>query len=166
MSAIVYRLRPSTPGDAMLHPVAIAAVAVLIANDHVLKDRWPGMVTGKLSDVAGLVFFPLLLLSLVEVARALAGRLQHPSRRLLTTCILVTGSIFAAAELFPVGDHLLEVVFGWLRWPIGALGGAAGRPGVLTQDPADLFALPALLIAWVVGRRRTAPAPDAADRNV
>jgi hypothetical protein len=166
MSAIANRLRPSTPGDAMLHPVVIAAVAVLIANDHVLKDRWPGMVTGKLSDVAGLVFFPLLLLSLVEVARALAGRLQHPSRRLLTTCIFVTGSIFAAAELVPVGDHLLEVVFGWLRWPIGALGEAPGRPGVLTQDPADLFALPALLIAWVVGRRRTAQPPDAANRNV
>jgi len=160
MSAIANRFRPSTPGDAMLHPVAIAAVTVLIANDHVLKDRWPGMVTGKLSDVAGLVFFPLLLLSLVEVARALAGRLQHPSRRLLTTCILVTGSIFAAAELLPVGDHLLEVVFGWLRWPIGAIG-AAGGPGVLTQDPADLFALPALLIAWVVGRRRTALTSDA-----
>jgi hypothetical protein len=150
MSAIANRLRPSTPGDAMLHPVVIAAVAVLIANDHVLKDRWPGMVTGKLSDVA----------------RALGGRLQHPSRRLLTTCILLTGSIFAAAELLPVGDHLLEVAFGWLRWPIGALGGAAGRPGVLTQDPADLFALPALLIAWVVGRRRTAQPSDAASRNV
>jgi hypothetical protein len=166
MSAIVHRLRPSTPGDAMLHPAAIAAVAVLIANDHVLKDRWPGMVTGKLSDVAGLVFFPLLLLSLVEVAQALAGRLQPPSRRLLTTCILLTGSIFAAAELFPVWDHLLEVVFGWLRWPIGALEGVAGRPAVLTQDPADLFALPALLIAWVVGRRRMAPTLDAANRNI
>lgn len=166
MSAIANRLRTSTAGDAMIHPVAIAAVAVLIANDHVLKDWWPGMVTGKLSDVAGLVFFPLLLLSLVEVARALAGRLQHPSRRLLTTCILVTGSIFAAAELLPVGDHLLEVVFGWLRWPIGALGGVASRPGVLTRDPADLFALPALLIAWEVGRRRTAPTSDAANRNV
>lgn len=166
MSAIVYRLRPSTPGDAMLHPVAIAAVALLIANDHVLKDRWPGMVTGKLSDVAGLVFFPLLLLSLVEVAQALVGRLQPPSPRLLTTCILLTGGIFAAAELFPVGDHLLEVVFGWLRWPIGALGGAAGRPGVLTQDPADLFALPTLLIAWAVGRRRIPPTLDAANRNI
>jgi hypothetical protein len=166
MSAIANRLPPSTPGDAMLRPVAIAAVAVLIANDHVLKDRWPGIVTGKLSDVAGLVFFPLLLLSLVEVAWALAGRPQHPSRRLLTACILVTGSIFAAGELLSVGDHLLEVVFSWLRWPIGALGGAAGRPGVLTQDPADLFALPALLIAWVVGRRRTARTSDAANRNV
>jgi hypothetical protein len=166
MSAIVHRVRPSTPGDAMLHPVAIAAVGVLIANDHVLKDRWPGIVTGKLSDVAGLVFFPLLLLSLVEIAKALTGRLQHPSRQLLTTCILVTGSIFAAAELFPVGDHLLEVVFGWIRWPIGALGGAAGQPAALTQDPADLFALPALLTAWVVGRRRTAPTSDATNGNI
>ena len=30
-------------------------------NDHVLKHACPGVVTGKLSDFAGLFFFPLFL---------------------------------------------------------------------------------------------------------
>jgi hypothetical protein len=49
------------------------AVAVLIVNDHVLKHRFPGLVTGKLSDFAGLFFFPLLLvdaIGLLGVRRA------------------------------------------------------------------------------------------------
>ena len=34
-------------------PLFLAGVAVLAVNDHVLKDRFPGWWTGKLSDVAG-----------------------------------------------------------------------------------------------------------------
>ena len=41
-----------------MHPVALAAIAVLVVNDHVLKSAYPGWLTGKLSDIAGLVFFP------------------------------------------------------------------------------------------------------------
>ena len=40
----------------MLHPVALAALAVLVLNDHVWKARYPGWVTGKLSDVAVMGF--------------------------------------------------------------------------------------------------------------
>jgi hypothetical protein len=35
------------------HPLFLAGVAVLAVNDHVLKGRFPGWWTGKLSDVAG-----------------------------------------------------------------------------------------------------------------
>ena len=34
---------------------------LLALNDHVLKQAWPGWVTGKLSDVAGLVVAPAVL---------------------------------------------------------------------------------------------------------
>lgn len=37
----------------------IVAVAILVVNDHVLKAVWPGFVTGKVSDFAGLFAFPL-----------------------------------------------------------------------------------------------------------
>lgn len=36
-------------------PWFFAVVVVLALNDHVLKGAWPGWVTGKLSDVAGVV---------------------------------------------------------------------------------------------------------------
>ena len=37
---------------------------VLAINDHVLKTAWPGFVTGKLSDVAGVVMMALLVTAL------------------------------------------------------------------------------------------------------
>ncbi len=39
----------------------VLSVAVLLANDHVLKAAWPGLVTGKLSDVAGVSMVAVLL---------------------------------------------------------------------------------------------------------
>ena len=42
-------------------PVFVLALVVLVLNDHVFKQAWPGLVTGKLSDFAGLVVAPLLL---------------------------------------------------------------------------------------------------------
>ena len=46
---------------ALGHPLSVAALVLLALNDHVLKQAWPGFVTGKLSDVAGLVVAPLVL---------------------------------------------------------------------------------------------------------
>lgn len=39
----------------LARPWFFAAVALLALNDHVFKAAWPGWVTGKLSDFAGLV---------------------------------------------------------------------------------------------------------------
>jgi hypothetical protein len=32
-------------------PVFAVSILLLIVNDHVLKAAWPGLVTGKLSDI-------------------------------------------------------------------------------------------------------------------
>ena len=59
---------------ALASPGFVLALVVLVLNDHVLKQAYPGWVTGKLSDVAGLVVAPLLLavpLTLLRVPRAL-----------------------------------------------------------------------------------------------
>ena len=45
----------------LAHPVSVAAIAVLLLNDHVLKAEFGTWWTGKLSDVAGLMFAPALL---------------------------------------------------------------------------------------------------------
>ena len=39
----------------LARPWFFVAIALLALNDHVLKSAWPGLVTGKLSDFAGLV---------------------------------------------------------------------------------------------------------------
>ena len=80
MPAAAPRPRESFPGSALLHPLVLGAVALLLLNDHVFKARWPSWWTGKLSDVAGLVMFPLVLQALWEQARAWGGRGFRPSR--------------------------------------------------------------------------------------
>jgi hypothetical protein len=46
-------------------PVFTASVALLALNDHVLKPIWPGPITGKLSDFAGVVVVAIVLSLLV-----------------------------------------------------------------------------------------------------
>jgi hypothetical protein len=43
------------------HPAFLACVAMLVVNDHVLKARFPGWWTGKLSDVAGFTVISVVL---------------------------------------------------------------------------------------------------------
>jgi hypothetical protein len=43
---------------ALASPGFALALVVLVLNDHVLKTAYPGWITGKLSDVAGLVLAP------------------------------------------------------------------------------------------------------------
>ncbi|MEY9962512.1 hypothetical protein ABIA33_000538 [Streptacidiphilus sp. MAP12-16] len=40
---------------------ALFGLLLLAVNDHLLKREWPGMVTGELSDVAGMLVAPPLL---------------------------------------------------------------------------------------------------------
>ena len=47
---------------ALTHPVTLGAVALLLVNDWLLKPLWHSdWTTGKLSDLAWMVFFPPLL---------------------------------------------------------------------------------------------------------
>lgn len=43
----------------LLHPGFLIGLAVLILNDTWLKSAFPGLITGKLSDFAGLLIFPM-----------------------------------------------------------------------------------------------------------
>ncbi len=43
----------------------VGSVLALAVNDHVLKPAWPGLVTGKLSDVAGVVMVAILATAIV-----------------------------------------------------------------------------------------------------
>lgn len=66
-------------------PWFFVAVAVLALNDHVFKGVWPGWVTGKLSDLAGLV-----------VVATLAAVLLGPRWG-----TVVAGSAFVALKTVP-----------------------------------------------------------------
>src|SRR5688500_11278112 len=91
------------PGDGLLHPAALASIAVLILNDHWLKAAAPGLVTGKLSDFAGLLFFPLMVQAAYELTLSLIGRPFRVEQRVLGLAIVGTACVFAGAKLLPAG---------------------------------------------------------------
>jgi hypothetical protein len=152
----------------MLHPVVLGALAALIVNDHVLKAMatasWAGVVTGKLSDLAGLLLAPVLLGSVVEVAgrRCPVTVLGWPVTGLAA---VLTGVVFALVKLTATGEAGYEVALGGAQWLASAAAAlVAGRtpgpyaPVDLVRDLTDLWTLLILPVAVRVGRN--APGPD------
>lgn len=140
----------------LLHPIAIGALALLVVNDHVLKAAWPGLITGKASDVAALVLVPPLV---VEIARVVGRGNAWPRARSIVAgaAAVLIAAIFVAVKLLPVANEAYAVALGLIQWPgavVGNLLASApiappGRaPTVL--DAGDLIALPAAAVGWWV----------------
>jgi hypothetical protein len=137
----------------------LGALLVMALNDHVLRLCFPGAVTGKVSDLAVLLFFPSLLTAVFDTvlflahhaARALSGgRLSVPyrlTRWKVAASVVLSGLLLAGINLSPVlHDGLL---------------GAMARLDVLdlfegfryTMDPTDLAALAVLPVSLCWGLR-------------
>ena len=144
----------TVPGEGMLHPVAMASILVLVLNDHWFKASFGGFWTGKISDFAGLLFFPLLLQALVEISQYMLGHWRGPSNRVLLQCIVATALFFTCLQLLPFAADIYALTLGILRWPITTLQGETGLQTIqVTADPTDLIALPFLAACWRLGRR-------------
>ena len=112
------------------HPVFLVCLLLLVANDLVLKPLLPGPVTGKLSDVAGLLAFGWFWCAL------------WPRRTRLVLTVIGAGFVFWNS---PLAQGVIDA---WNR-----LGGpAVGR----TVDPWDDLAL-LVLPAVPLLRRRCRP---------
>jgi hypothetical protein len=146
-------------GERILHPAMLVAMGTLIVNDHVLKGLYPGLLTGKLSDVAGLLFFPVFLQGLWELGLSCRRRAWQRSDRVLHVCAVLTGAVFAFVKLSALGAALYRSTLGALHGLPTALvdfvrGEAPRLPlAKLTQDPSDVWALPAIWVGlWLVRR--------------
>jgi hypothetical protein len=126
------------PGDVLLHWSVPVAIAVLLLNDHWAKERWGNAATGKISDVAGMFFGPILLASLWELVRR---RPVSPSA--FRTFALAFGAAFVALKVAPPVADVVEVINGVVR----------GAPTVIVHDPTDALALVALLPSVLLWNR-------------
>jgi hypothetical protein len=151
------------PGGALLHPATLSALCVLTLNDHVLKRVCPGVVTGKLSDFAGVLLLPIFLHALFELGsaqlrkRPLAGA---SGDRVLFACVAASMLAFALPEVWRPAELAYRYGLGALRWPLQALLAVSTgeaqlglRPVRATADITDLLALPMGLVAFRIGRR-------------
>lgn len=144
------------PVEEFVHPWPLLALALLGVNDHLLKGSGlvPGWLTGKLSDLAGLFFFPLFLTSAVGtlglvVHRATRGRWPDYS--------LSSGKLLVAIGVTAVLFVPLKLSVAWGTLYIEALRttdvlGWFGHFQV-TKDPTDLVAIVMFPLAFLHGRR-------------
>ena len=152
-------VRTDVPGALLLHPVVLAAIACFIVNDHVLKPANPGWLTGKLSDVAGLIFFPVLIAAVAELVSRVARR--HATATLVVA-VTITGLTYVAMLLVPAGGDGYRWFIGAMQWPFRIAGAiAAGwplpvvAPVRFAADPTDLITLPALFMPLILAIRVT-----------
>ncbi|MGB2568261.1 hypothetical protein ACPFP2_07415 [Micromonospora citrea] len=116
----------------LARPVTLLGMAALVVNDHVLKAAFPGPVTGKVSDVAGLLLAPPLVAVLLALA---APRL--PVRAAVVVGLVTVGAGFAIVKTSGYAAQLASAAW-------SALAG----PSLVRADVTDLLALPALALAW------------------
>ena len=139
--AIVFRQRAVS---ALTHPITVTALATLLLNDIVLKRLWPdAWVTGKLSDLAWMVFVPPLLAYLLSLTGL---RRNHPGveRAVFATSYVGMPLLYAA---FNTVEPVHNVILGGLSL-VG--GGRAGSP----LDATDSLVIPfAMAIAFWVWNR-------------
>lgn len=146
-----------TARAALTHPSVLLAIAALAFNDHVLKRAAPGVLSGKLSDVAGMVCFPVLLAFVLDLVR------RRDRRRTLVAATVATGITFTAVKLWAPVTELYRIGLGLAQWPVRALAALITHHAVpplarvqLVRDPTDLVALVALVVPlWLAATVRT-----------
>lgn len=153
---------PALPLTLLVRPWPLVGLAVLAVNDHVLKGSGllPGVVTGKLSDFAGLLFFPLLLVTLYDLALAVVNAalrrqavLASPTTMQLVVACLATGAFFSAVQIHPSVADLYARATAFLSFWSDA------PTAQVTMDPSDLAALPMIIVAFFLGQRSIARVP-------
>ncbi len=118
------------------HPITIAAIGLLLLNDHVLKSAAPSFWTGKISDFAGLFFFPFLFTAILAAGLRLLQRDVAPLW-VFFTALLITLFSFTALKTIPAVNV-----------------GVSRALGVqIVRDPTDLLALLMLPAAGLLAVR-------------
>jgi len=155
-----------TPGDLLIHPVAVAALVVVIVNDRVLKVDHPSELSGKLSDFAGLIYFPLFVVAAIEAVRWIVRRGAWTlTPRAVEVTTAITGVCFVLIKVWPPAGEVYRIGVGMAYWPFDAVTALARGDGIpnparisLTEDLTDLVAIVCLAVpVWIARSVMTPP---------
>lgn len=117
------------------HPLTWGAILLLLLNDQVLKYSYPSWWTGKLSDFAGLFFFPFVVTLILTVLLRPFSVSERKTGSMAFGLVAVWFTLMKTAPLFNLSTELV-----WSQ--------LVGYPVQIVQDPTDLLALLALWPAW------------------
>lgn len=159
-------------GEPLLHPFCLLSMAVWWLNDHVGKVYAPSVLTGKVSDVACLVVFPLWTWCLVDglASRGLRSyRSSHASRVWclygVTIVICVWFALINVSEAIgAVHRDLWSSLYGVIHACLKHVGGYWHPVAHHTVDAADLWTLPAALVGLWVGHSWLSSGAQTLDR--
>ena len=126
---------------ALLDPRFLLALVVLVVNDHWAKGVFGNVITGKLSDFAGLIVFPVVL---ATIAQAILGSVAPVTERILFRIRLVavaaSGMLLTAIKVSPEAARIVEDVLAFIT----------RHPHQIIVDPTALIGLFALVPAWLI----------------
>ncbi len=138
----------------MVHPIPLAAVALLALNDHFLKANYPSYLTGKLSDLTGVFVFPILLCALWNLSLNLFNtatshkQFQWITLRQAAVAIAVTDIVFVGVKIVPaMRDFYVRAM------------GVIGFPSHVTPDATDLIALGMNVLTWLYIQKQVRAMP-------
>jgi hypothetical protein len=147
------------PGQELATAVPVFGLGLLIFNDAIIKNTWPGLISGKLSDFAIVLYFPFLLTASWSVASAALRALARPligaragvAPGLTRTRLVITMALTAfALSAINVSTRARDIYLQLLdRLDVFNLMPAFGY----TVDPTDLVGLLCLPVTWWWGNR-------------
>lgn len=116
------------------NPFVAILILLTALNDHVFKYQYPSFLTGILSDLTGLFFFPLLVAAFLETWKSF-----RVSQKQFNWLAVMTGVLFISFKFIPFFQNALVSVFRDYLFAIK-----------IVSDPKDLLALISLplVCAW------------------
>jgi len=128
-----------TRGDFLLSPAFLVSLLLLLLNDFVLKPSYPGALSGILSDLAGMVFFPIFFVAVAEFIAAVVPPKPLASPRWFWISTAIIGFLLVFVKFTDVGQTFYRVLVAPLA--NGPLSSFTVGGGGAVADPWDLLAL-------------------------
>jgi len=129
------------------HPISLLCIALLLLNDHVFKVISPSWLTGKLSDFAGLFFFPFIVAAGLSFGFSKFGL---SSRQLGQISFGIVAIWFVLLKTFPPINYL-TIQFSSLL---------IGSPTRFVLDASDIIGLMTLIPAWKIWNQHQEQKPS------